>query len=365
MWPFRKTEKRQSGGGFSDNVISIIENQAAGKFADSASTAATEAVAGLLSRAFASADVQAAGWARDAITPSWLALQGRQLLRAGESLSAIVIDDDGVLNFDPIAFWTWESVPVHAQGIGSLEKYWRARVTSYSPTNSYSRMLPRDALVFLKWGTSAGIQYRGTSPRQWASLTSRMLANTEKSLGDEASGPNAMLIPLPIDPGEDENDEEGDSYIAGVTRSIGAAKGGALLLETTAAGYGEGMSAAPRRDWESKRLGPNPPAALVALQAQIFNQTLAASGCPPSLFTDADGTAQRESLRRFHLSTVLPLARILEHELTMRLETDVKLKFDTYALDMAGRAQAFAKLVAGGMELDRAAAISGVLAMEE
>ena len=99
---------------------------------------------------------------------------------------------------------------------------------------------------------------------------------------------------------------------------------------------------------KSKRLGPNPPAALVALQKQTFEHVLSASGLPAVAFhRRGRHESARISLRRWHLSTVLPLARILEHELTMRLETDVKLKFDTYALDMAGRAQAFAKLVCG------------------
>ena len=75
---------------------------------------------------------------------------------------------------------------------------------------------------------------------------------------------------------------------------------------------------------------------------QAFERTLAACGVPPSLFVDADGTAQREAVRRWHLGTVIPLA-------------------DSYPLDLAGRAQAFQKLVAGGMDIDRALAVSGLM----
>ena len=97
------------------------------------------------------------------------------------------------------------------------------------------------------------------------------------------------------------------------------------------------------------------------IQKQAFEQVLAATGTPPSLFTDADGTSQREGLRRYHLGTVLPLAHILEMELTEKLETPVTLAFDRYPLDMDGRSKAFAKLVQGGMEITQAAAVSGVL----
>ena len=89
---------------------------------------------------------------------------------------------------------------------------------------------------------------------------------------------------------------------------------------------------------------------------------LAACGCPPSLFIDSDGTSQREGLRRWHLGTVLPLARVLEQELSARLEAEVRLRFDNYPLDLAGRAQAFQKLVAGGVAVNEALATSGLLA---
>ena len=58
-----------------------------------------------------------------------------------------------------------------------------------------------------------------------------------------------------------------------------------------------------------------------------FARMLAACGTTVALFTDADGTSQRESLRRWHMSTVRPLARMLEHELSAKLETPVRLKF--------------------------------------
>ncbi len=83
------------------------------------------------------------------------------------------------------------------------------------------------------------------------------------------------------------------------------------------------------------------------------------------LFVDADGTAQREAVRRWHLGTVLPLARILEAELTAKLEAEVRLTFDAYPLDLAGRAQAFQKLVAGGVSVTEALGTSGLLARSD
>ena len=88
---------------------------------------------------------------------------------------------------------------------------------------------------------------------------------------------------------------------------------------------------------------------------------LAAAGVPPSLFVDdADGTAQREGLRRYHMGVVVPMARLLETELTEKMGASVSLKFDRYPMDMVSRSQVFAKLVAAeGVSPELALELSG------
>ena len=140
------------------------------------------------------------------------------------------------------------------------------------------------------------------------------------------------------------------------------ARGKALLLETTSAGFGDGRSAAPARDWVPSRLGPNPPETMARIQRTAFEHVLASTGTPPSLFLDSDGTSQREGLRRWHMGTVIPLARLLEEELTEKLEADVKLTFDGYPKDLQARASTFQKLVHGGLSVNEALATSGLLA---
>ena len=61
--PWRRPEARASGGDFTDAVVRLIEAQAAGAAADASSTAAVEAAAGTLSRAFAGAEVSGPSWA--------------------------------------------------------------------------------------------------------------------------------------------------------------------------------------------------------------------------------------------------------------------------------------------------------------
>ena len=60
--------------------------------------------------------------------------------------------------------------------------------------------------------------------------------------------------------------------------------------------------------------------------------------------------------------TVRPLGRVLAAELSAKLDTPIVLNFDQlYMHDLAGRAQAFQKLVAGGVTVNEALITSGLL----
>lgn len=349
-WPWSKREAREAGGDFADAVVRLIEARAAGKAADAASTAAIEAAAGALSRAFASARVEGPLHAREAVTPSVLAQVGRDLVRGGQSLHVIDVDRAGHVSLLPCSTWNFHG-DAHPDS-------WRV-VASYSgPSSTTTRDLPFSGVVLVKWGSRSFAPYVGVGPTSWAHTTARLQAETERSLADEAGGPVAQLLAIPQDGGDDGEEDP----LRELKADLRTARGKALLVETVAAAWGEGRGAAPQRDWQASRLGPQPPEALARIRRDAFEAVLAACGTPPSLFLDADGTAQREALRRWHQGTVLPLARLLEAELTAKLEGDVRLSFDGYPLDLQGRASAFQRLVAGGVPVTEALATSGLLA---
>ena len=358
-FPWQKPEKREAGGGYTDAITSAIEARAAAQVADVSSTSAIEAVAGLLSRTFASAKVEGPSWAKEAVNPVWLAQVGRSLIREGASLSVINVSNIGQLDLTPAAFWNFEG---QATPSDEIEESWWCRATTYGPSNSTTRVVPRTGLVFIRWGTSPGTRYRGQGPTSWAHTTARLQGEVERSLADEAAGPLAQLIALPQGPDDPDSDED---PLTPIRADIAKARGRALLLETTAAGWGEGRGSAPMSDWKASRLGPQPPDALVNVADAAFDRMVAACGASPALFDDSDGTSKREALRQWHMGTVIPMATILQHELTTRLETEVKLTFDGYALDLQARASTFQKLVAGGMDVDKALAISGLMLEEE
>ena len=254
-------------------------------------------------------------------------------------MHVIRVGGDGMVKLIPASSWHWEGTHDPAT--------WTVRATAYGPSTSTTWNLPASAVVFVRWGGTPGQPYVGTGPLSWAHTTARLQSEVERSLADEAQGPLAQLLAIPSDGGD-----AGDGDPLKLLKAdIAGARGKALLLETSAAGWGEGRTAAPQRDWQASRLGPMPPESMATIRKDAFEAVLAACGTPPSLFTDADGTSQREALRRWHLNLVLPMARLVEHELSVKLEAPVELKFDSYALDMVSRATVVAKLAQAGVPM--------------
>ena len=347
-WPWQR-ETREAIGGYTSIISALIEAQAAGTTQQASATAATEAVAGALSRAFADARVDGPADIAAALTPRTLALIGRDLVRVGESLHVIRMSG-GRLRLFPASTWYWQGAADPAD--------WTCTATVYGPSGSSTWRLPQSSVIFTTWGSPTARPYHGLSPGTWAADTSRLTANAERSLADEAGGPVAQLLPVPADGGDGSEDDP----LKMLRADIRDAKGRALLVETSAAGWGEGKQAAPQSDWKQQRLGPAPTEAMVKLAESAFARSLAAAGCSPSLFNDADGTSKREALRQWHMGVVRPLARQLESELSTKFESPVRLKFDGYPKDMVSRAQVFAKLIAAeGMTVEKALEIAGML----
>ena len=354
-WPWTRRddparERRDSAGSFAGAVVRMIEAQAAGSAADASSTAAVEAVSGALARALAGGTVEGPSWAAEAVTASVRAQIGRDLVRRGQSLHVIRLDRAGRVRLVPAASWHFEG--------GHDPAGWTVRATCYGPSTSTTWHLPASAVVFVAWGATAGAPYTGVAPVTWAHTTARLQAEAERSLADEAGGPLAQLLPIPTDGGDGDDDDP----LAALKADVAAARGKAVLVETTTAGWGDGTSAAPRRDWQASRLGPSPPEGLAKVADTAFARVLAACGCSPALFDDSDGTSKREAQRQWFLNTVQPLATMIGEELSAKLDAPLALRFDLHNFDLAGRAAAFAKLVSAGMPIEQAVATSGLLA---
>ena len=131
----------------------------------------------------------------DAVTPGFLGQVGRDLVRSGDSMHVIDVDEMGRVSLLPCSSWHFEG--------NAHPDTWTVRATFYGPSTSTTRNLPFDGVVFCKWGSTPGQPYIGTGPMSWAHTTARLQSETERSLADEAGGPLAHLLAVPQDGGDD------------------------------------------------------------------------------------------------------------------------------------------------------------------
>ena len=184
-------------------------------------------------------------------------------------------------------------------------------------------------------------------------MTGQLLGNLELDLTDETATARGYLLSLPEDPESD--------TVAPLKDRIGGLRGKLAAIEAPAS-WSDTPQTTPRTDVQTARVGPDFPEVLASLRTAVGKTVLAACGVPVELVEAGDGTGQREAWRRFLFGSVAPVARLIEHELSRKLETVVKLGFqELRASDLAGRARVFQSMVGGGMDVARAAALSGLV----
>ena len=349
MWPFGKNKREVRQANATDVLVAALQ-AAAGGGADGGAIAAVEAAAGAVSRAFSSAEVE--GARRELVTASVLAEIGRNLISHGDSLHMITVGPTGRARLQPVGSWDVRG--------GADPDDWLYRCDLSGPTGSVARLAPSTSVVHCRYSTDPARPWHGVGPLTRARLTARLTGAVENALANEAGGPHGNLLPVPS-PGMKDGDVD---PLADLRTTVAGLKGRALLVETTSSAWGDGPQSAPRNDWRAERIGANPPTAMVELDAEGAQQILGACGVPPGLFrANADGTSQRESWRRFLHGTVGPLAGCVEAELRVKLDSpDLTLGFDSlFASDLSGRARAFQSLVGAGMDLEKAAALAGLM----
>ena len=297
---------------------------------------AVEVAARYYSAAFALASVEPTGRRTAGLTPDVLGTISRRLITTGESVHLIDVDGSRV---ELIEASSWNLY-------GTARGPWRYQITTTGPSETETRWVPADAVVHVRYATSHVEPWRGLSPLTLAGTTGRLAQELERALADEAGGPVGSVIPLPQDAGgeSDDPDDAADPF-AKLKHQINRLRGKLGLVETTAAGYGEGRAAAPGDDWKPRRIGPTFTDAQIELRGAVEETVLSVCGIPPGLARAAGGES-RESYRRWYAAGVLPLARLVESELQHKLDTPaLRLTFaDLAAADVHGRARAWRSL---------------------
>ena len=315
---------------------------------DPASISALEVSAGLWSRSFGAATVKPS---ISAITASMLSSIGRELVRVGECVFALAVNRSGRFEFHPAG--SWDVVG------GTSPESWRYRLDLFGPSGSTTRIYPWSSVLHFQFASDPSRPWLGLGPLQYASATGKLAAGLERLLGQEVSARSGYVIPVPVDGGDDEEDDP----LASLKTDIAALDGSASLVETVASAWGEGRGAAPSQDWAQKRIGASPPDVLEALRTSSGASVLAACGVPPGLADPrAEGGGQRESFRRFVQSTIEPASVLVAEEFTRKLDVEVGLSFEAlFSSDLSGRARALRSMVESGVDLTKAMALSGLL----
>ena len=338
LWPFT-VEKRESA---TDAIISALISQASGSSVppSAGDLAAVEAAAGLWARAFASATVEPTTSTTQVLTPAILATIGRGLAVRGDVLFSIDFLDGVVLTQAS----TWE-----VRG-GTRPETWTYLADFPTPSGVRKRSLPAQSVIHLRYATRPGKPWAGVSPLGMASETQALATWLEKRLAEEVSTATAYMLALP----------EARAGVEGLKADLKKGGGRLHIVDTTASAWGDGKDSAPRRDWESSRLGASPPEVLGKLRGDVKNDIFGAFGIPSSIH--GSGGSARESYRQFLASTIQPLAKIVLAELIDKLDTpNLALDFsELRAADVATRARAYKQLIDSGMDQAKAEVVTGL-----
>lgn len=339
----RQEASSPSGTTYTELRLASLLAAAGGTAATADGLAAAEVCAGLWGRAFASAELEPAGPAVSGLTASLMEMVGRALILRGEMVFDAYMDR-GALAYLPAA---WTDVSGNPS-----PRSWRYQVTLSGPSTTFTRTVPASRVLHFRYAAQESDPWRGRSPLATHPETAGLAAVLERRLREEAGAPVGRLIPLPSTVDEDE-----------FQATLSQLQGRTVLVPTTAGGWDAGPAETPRQDWQPHRLGASPPDALVALRSEAGRHVLAACGVPIELIERADGTGLREAWRQFLFGTLAPVGRLIEAELSAKLERDVRLSWrELRASDLSGRARAFQSMVGGGMDVSQAAALSGLLA---
>lgn len=323
--------------------------------ADAKATAALEAAAGLWAKAFASATVEPITGATSAVTPPVLGLIARDLIRRGESLHYIDTET-GAVRLRPVGWWDVRG--------DFREEAWTYQITLSGASSQRTMLAPGADLIHCRYATDPATPWLGRGPLHWASATAVLAADLESQLTREVRfQPVGQMVHFDHTLNGEQSGEIAHA-LSGLSRSRYLESrdrvGGRENAEPDG-GHKVSVFGIPGST-SAHRIGPNPPAAMNELRGGLTDSVLAACSVPQQLIGGGEGAGQREAWRRFLHGAVSPVARIVEHELRIKLDTPtLRLRFDALAAsDISGRARAFQSMVKAGMDKGRAEAKAGL-----
>ena len=323
------TRRREARESYTEAQIAAAVAKAKGASASDL-TATVEAVSRLWEAGFASG--------RSSAVPPWMmALIGRSLIMRGQFL-AWRSRSSGLL----------PAADHEVYGDSASPDRWRYRLTLPAPSTSITRNADSDRVLHVRVGASVRRPWEGCSPLQNAGASREALAQIERSISEEHSGPVGNIIGV-NDP--EQHQEPVDE--------IAVLKGRTILVPNSEMDLA-GEGAQGRVPWKPMRIGPAPSDGTVKSREAVERSLLAASGVPVELVQPTSGSDAREGWRRFLFGTIAPAAAILAAELR-RIGLDGEIDFaELRASDLAGRSRAYKQLTEAAMAPAEARRLTGL-----
>ena len=346
-FPWQPRLETRQDMGYADTLIAAILARANGaSLVYPNATAALEACAGVVGRGFMAAEVIGPSALVDALTPDCLELIGRSLIRVGQVVFLIDVQG-GRLRLMP--------AQTHDVEGGPDPDSWEYEVTLAGPSRTLThRFVPASSVLHFRYAPDAVRPWRGNGPVESAALAGRLSAETMNALADESSGPVGRLLGIPKD--------GNDATVENLKGDIRNAKGRLAILEN---GDWDNVGSA-NVDLASKRFGAEPPQSLVNVSDHATKEIVSACGLNTALWSGGNGATVREAWRLALFGVLSPLGRKVERELQDKLDPELKLSWqELRASDLSGRARAMQSMVNGGMQVEQAIAIAGLMTPEE
>ena len=342
FWPFGSNLETRDDS-YTDVLIASLVSRAQGKsLAVPSATAALEACSGTVGRGFAAAEVTGPDPIIQALTPGIMEMIGRSLIRTGE-LVLLIDSSSGSLRLVP--------TQTHDIKGGPRPETWEYTMTLGGPSETITHeFVPAQSVLHFRYAADPSTPWRGNGPIAVANLAGRLSAETVNALANESSGPVGRLLGIPVD-GE-------DATVEALKTDIRDARGRTALIET-----GDwGNSGDATVDLQTQRFGAEPPASLVELVSVASQEVYSACGLNAAIWGAGDAASTREAWRLCLFGVLSPLGRLVESELRTKLDDEVSLSWqELRASDLSGRARAFQSMVGGGMAVDKAVSVAGLM----
>ena len=331
---------------YTDALIAALIRQARGRTAGTvltSETGALESAAGLVGRAFAACEVVGDSMYTRALSPQIMELIGRALLRRG----------DAVFYMDTSDGLTILPAQTHSIDGGPMPSGWVYDVSLAGPGELKTlRPVRAEAVLHFRMNSDVETPWRGHAPLGVARAVGELMAEATTYLTQESGKPRGGFVPTPKD-GEDDTIEQ-------LRADTKTAQGALLFVESMANNWESGGGPPP--DWDVKHFGPNIGQGMVEVAKMARSEALGALGLNEALFMGADSAALREAWRLALFSLIAPLGNLVESEIKAKIDPGISLSWvELRASDLAGRARAWQSLVKGGMALQEATQIAGLM----